>query len=337
MKTRLLIIALFVSISALAVLSALCYHIIFGKTISLEGEDVELFISEGESYDDVFATITDLFKIKYPNILNWVAKQKKYPEQIKSGRYVFTEDMSYVDIINRLRSGQQDPINITFNNIRTIADLAKKVGEYLESDSAAIATYLSQPTNYTKYGFNEETILALFLPNTYQFYWNTSPQEFLERMVVEYNRFWNEDRREKAKAINLSPIEVSILASIVDGETNRNDEKARIAGVYLNRLRRGMLLQADPTVKYAVGDFSLRRILYKHLEIDSPYNTYKYAGLPPGPISSPTLESIDAVLNAEKHDYIFFVAKGDTSGYHNFSKTLTEHNRYVAQYRQAIR
>jgi UPF0755 protein len=214
--------------------------------------------------------------------------------------------------------------------------LAGRIGDQIEADSSSIVAYLTDVTNLSHLGFNAKTIPALFLPNTYEFYWNTDAEKFVEKMKGEYDKYWNEERRNKARAIGLSPVQVSILASIVDKETNKTDEMPRIAGVYLNRLRSGWLLQADPTLVFAVGDFEMKRVLNIHKEVESPYNTYKYTGLPPGPICIPSLQSINAVLNAEKHKYYYFCAKEDFSGYHNFAKTLTEHNRNAARYQRAL-
>jgi UPF0755 protein len=188
----------------------------------------------------------------------------------------------------------------------------------------------------SKYGFNEQTIMTMFIPNTYEFYWNTSADEFFERMADEYKKFWTDERKQKAKNIGLSQSEVSILASIVELETQKKDERPTVAGVYINRLKKKMLLQADPTVVFALGDFTINRVLKIHLETDSPYNTYKYSGLPPGPIYLPSISSIDAVLNFENHDYIYFCAKEDFSGYHNFAKTLAQHNENARKFQQAL-
>jgi UPF0755 protein len=230
----------------------------------------------------------------------------------------------------------QTPLNVTFNNVRTKEDLAGKVSKYLIADSLSILNLFYDENKIGKFGFNTETYRAMFIPNTYQFYWTTSAEQFADRMKTEFDKFWSDERRKKAENINLSPVEVTVLASIVQSETAKNEEMTRIAGLYINRLNRGQLLQADPTVKYAVGDFSLKRILNVHLEVDSPYNTYKYAGLPPGPINFPETSAIDAVLNYEKHNYIYMCAREDFSGYHNFAVTLTEHNRNAAKYRREL-
>jgi UPF0755 protein len=230
----------------------------------------------------------------------------------------------------------QTPLNVTFNNVRTKEDLAGKVSKYLVADSLSILNLFSNESLIQKYGFTTETFRTMFIPDTYEFYWTTSAEEFAERMKSEYDKFWNAERRKKAEEINLTPAEITTLASIVQAETAKKEEQNRIAGLYMNRLKNGQLLQADPTVKYAVGDFSLKRILNVHLHIDSPYNTYKNAGLPPGPINFPETTAIDAVLNFERHNYLYMCAKEDFSGYHNFAVTLDEHNRNAAKYRREL-
>jgi UPF0755 protein len=274
--------------------------------------------------------------IENTKLLNWIALRKNYPANVKAGKYLIDDGMSYPGLINLLRSGNQTPVNVTFSIIRTKNDLAGRVGSQIEADSASILAFLEEPSNYSADGFNKETIISVFIPNTYEFFWNTTPEGFYQRMLKEHKKFWNDQRISLAKEKGLNPIEVSILASIIDDEVVKGDEKPRIAGVYLNRLKRGIPLQACPTIKFALNDFTITRVLYKHLVIDSPYNTYKHQGFPPGPIGCPTIQGIDAVLNAEKHDYIYFAAKADFSGYHNFSRTLSEHNRYAAAYQREL-
>lgn len=266
----------------------------------------------------------------------WVAKKKDYVTNIKTGRYLLKKGMNANEIVNMLKGGLQTPLNVTFNNVRTPGELAGKVSRYLIADSVSILNLFSDNTLIKRFGFTNETFRTMFLPNTYQFYWTTSASDFAERMKTEYDKFWNQDRRNKADALQLSLPEVTTLASIVQAETVKKDEQPRIAGLYLNRLKKGQLLQADPTVKYAVGDFTLKRILNVHLQTESPYNTYKYAGLPPGPINFPETTSIDAVLNFEKHNYIYMCAKEDFSGYHNFAVTYDEHSRNAAKYRREL-
>ena len=206
----------------------------------------------------------------------------------------------------------------------------------LEPDSIQFLNALKNTDIITEHGFEAHTVIAMIIPNTYQIYWNTTPESFMSRMNQEYKRFWNDSRLQKAEEAGLSPIEVSVLASIVDEETVKNDEKPRVAGLYINRLKRGIRLQADPTIKFALGDFTINRVLTRDLKIESPYNTYIYAGLPPGPIRMSSIQGIDAVLNHEKHDYIFMCAKADFSGYHDFAKTLEQHNRNAAKYRSEL-
>jgi UPF0755 protein len=313
------------------------FRMVFGLSIQpMEGKSQIIFLPEGSTYNQAMDSIKSNLIVKDFKVLKWVAERKNYPSLVKPGRYVINKGLSCNELINILRSGRQTPVMITFSNIRTLNDLAGRVGGRIEADSARIIAFLSDPENYRMDGFSRENVISVFIPNTYEFFWNTSAGDFYSRMLREYKTFWNEKRLEKADDENLTPVEVSILASIIDKEVVKSDEKSRIAGVYLNRLKRGIPLQADPTIKFALNDFNISRILYKHLAYDSPYNTYKHAGLPPGPIGCASIEGIDAVLNAESHDYIFFVAKPDFSGYHNFSRTLSEHNRYAALYQREL-
>ncbi len=295
-----------------------------------------LIIPENATYEQVTDSLVANDVLINLKAFKWVAKKKSYPMAVKQGRYHFEKGMNSNEIINMLRGGLQEPVDVTFNNVHFKEELAGKVSKYIQADSLSILNLFYNEEKIKAYGFTPETFRAMFIPNTYELYWTTSADEFADRMKTEYDHFWNEERKEKAAAINLSPVEVITLASIVQSETSKNEELPIIAGLYINRLKRGQLLQADPTVKYAVGDFSLKRILNSHLEIESPYNTYKYVGLPPGPINFPETASIDAVLNYEKHNYIYMCAKPDFSGYHNFSATLAQHNRNAAAYRAAL-
>jgi UPF0755 protein len=298
-------------------------------------EDYVLYLHNGSKYETVIDSLVKNNVLHDLKAFKWVAKKKDYPDLVKRGRYLLKKNMSSNEVVNMLRSGQQSPVNLTFNNIRFPEQLATVVAGYLEPDSASIMSVLL-PENAAGYGFTPETYKAMFIPNTYQFFWTSSAKDFADRMKKEYERFWNQQRRQKAEALGMTPVEVATLAAIVQEETVKGDEKPRVAGVYINRLKRNMPLQADPTVKYAVGDFTLRRILFVHLEVDSPYNTYKHAGLPPGPITFPEISSIDAVLNYENHNYFYFCAKDDFSGYHAFARTLAEHNRNADRYRRAL-
>ena len=312
------------------------YRIIFGLNIKSEKNYQAIYIPTGATYQQVLDTIKSHYIIKNLKVFNWVAKKKNYPALIKPGRYILGKDLSYIGLIDHLRSGKQIPVLLTFSNARTINQIAGKIGSDIEADSLQILNFLLNDSNYKNDGFKKENIIALFIPDTYEIYWNTSVKELYARMLKEYRKFWNKERLEKAKEKNLDPFEVAILASIIDDEVAKPDEKPRIAGVYLNRLKRGIPLQACPTIKFALNDFSITRVLKKHLLVESPYNTYKHKGFPPGPIGCPTIEGIDAVLNAEKHDYLFFAAKADFSGFHNFSRTLSEHNHYSALYQKEL-
>ncbi|HSH19909.1 MAG TPA: endolytic transglycosylase MltG [Draconibacterium sp.] len=309
------------------------YQYVFRENIKT---DYVLYIPYNSTYEDVTASLTSNDVLASLKAFNWIAKKKSYKSAIKPGRYALIKGMNTNEVVNILRAGLQTPLNVTFNNVRVKEQLAGKVSQYILADSISILKLFSDENQIKKFGFTPETYSTMFIPDTYEFYWTTSAEEFANRMKTEYDSFWNDERRKKAEEINLSPVEVSVLASIVQAETAKNEELKRVAGLYINRLKRGIFLQADPTVKYAVGDFSLKRILNVHLETDSPYNTYKYAGLPPGPINFPETSAIDAVLNYEKHKYLFMCAKEDFSGYHNFATTLSEHNRNAARYRAAL-
>ena len=301
-----------------------------------DGKEVVIYIPTGSTYDDVTTILSEANILVNPKSFNWVAKKKEYPDNIRPGRYVISNNISNNRLVNMLRGGLQSPVNVTFNNLRDVDQLAGRIAKQLEVDSISIASLLHNEEYIGQLGFNSRTIPALFLPDTYEFYWNTDAEGFVYRMFQEYNKFWNDERRQQATAKGLTPIQVSTLASIVNKETNMSDEMPRVAGVYLNRLKNNWLLQADPTLIFAWNDYSIRRVLEYHKQIESPYNTYKYAGLPPGPICIPSIAAVKAVLNAEDHHYFYFCAKEDFSGYHNFAKTLTEHNRNAARYQQAL-
>lgn len=263
-------------------------------------------------------------------------KHYKYDQRVKPGNYAIRPGDSMRDVCLRLLSGNQTPVQLVVPSVRTLDRLAGAVGKQLMADSAAVMDLLTDKHYLDSLGYSSATAPCMFIPNTYEVYWTMTPKQFVARMLKESKRFWSDSRLAKAKAHNLTPNEVMTLASIVDEETAKDDEKPIIAGLYLNRLKRGMLLQADPTVKYALGDFELRRILYAHLQTNSPYNTYKYAGLPPGPIRIPTIAAIESVLSPAKHSYIYMCAKEDFSGYHNFASTLAQHNANARRYQQAL-
>lgn len=312
----------------------------YGYTVISTGFNIEkpvfVYIDESLNYDRLLKELQDSAKVESISNFDKLATLLDYKDNLKTGRYVVKPDMTIHDAIKTLRSGNQTPVKLRFNNIRTKQDLAERIGKQLMLDKDELFSYINDSSKCKELGFSLEDISAMFIPNTYEVYWDTSVESFIGRMKKEYDTFWNSERITKAAEINLTPIEVSILASIVEEECTYSDEYPMVAGLYLNRLRIGQALQADPTVKFAVGDFSLRRILNKHLEVDSPYNTYLHTGLPPGPIRIPSIKGLDSVLNYAKHDYLYMCAKDDFSGYHDFAKTFAEHQRNATRYRQAL-
>ncbi|TVR78760.1 MAG: endolytic transglycosylase MltG [Chitinophagaceae bacterium] len=312
------------------------YAYVFSPNVNDETATHELFIPTGASYDEVVEMLDRKNVLLNIKSFEWTADKMNYPNRVKAGRYLIDAGMSNRELIRKLRAGDQQPVMLVLNNMRTKEDLAGKVAGQIEADSLEILTIIKDEEFLSSYGLNKFNVLSIMLPNTYEFFWNTSAKGFFDRMLREFNQFWTEERISKAGNLGLTKYEVVTLASIVEEESNRVDERPRIAGVYLNRLNRGWKLQADPTVKYAIGDFSIRRVLFRHLEYDSPYNTYMYEGLPPGPICLPSLNSIDAVLNPEKHEFMFFSAKEDFSGYHNFARTHREHQANARRFHQEL-
>jgi UPF0755 protein len=299
-------------------------------------KQIRIYIPASASYSDLLDTLRSDRLLKNERSFLFTSRIRGLDRSLKPGSYVFQPGMNNNQIVNILRSGRQTPVRVTFNNIRTLNDLAGRICGQIEADSASLANFFNDESNYLDDGFVRETLVSVFIPDTYEFYWNTDAEGFYKRMLREYRVFWNEDRVAAADTLGLSPVGVSIIASIIDDEVAKNEEKPRIAGVYLNRLRLGIPLQACPTIKFALNDFTIRRVLYEHLETESPYNTYKYRGLPPGPVRCPSKSGIEAVLHAEKHDYLYFAAKSDFSGYHHFSRTLAEHNRYANAYQREL-
>lgn len=317
------------------------YHIykrIFYPNIDLKGKETAIiYIPSQSSIDDVYAILEKEGYIENRASFRWVVEKKNYQNLVKAGRYTLTDGMSNQTLVNMLRSGDQTPVKLTLTNCRTKADIAGKAAAYLEADSVSIIALLNDEAFANKYGFTKETISTLFILNTYEFYWNTDAEGFIAKMAKEYKQFWNEDRKAKARDLNLTQSEVSILASIVQAEqTVHADERPMVAGLYINRLKKGMRLDSDPTLVFASGDFSINRVLDKHKKIDSPYNTYRHKGLPPGPINVPEISSIDAVLNYKEHNYIFMCAKDDFSGYHYFSSSFGQHQNYANRYQREL-
>lgn len=333
-KSKVVQIAVII-IGIVVVLSSwLAYSFFFKPVVSFSSSnDTYLFaIPTGSSISSVVAKLSN--ETKYGNSTGFMilAKALKLEEHIYPGLYKLSNGMSNKDLVLLFRSGKRETVDVTIRFGRYAQDIARAVAPKLEADYDEMCALLANKYYLDSLGFNKETAICLFLPDTYEFKWNTSAQGFIARMHKEYKTYWNEERLQKANAIGLTPHQVMIVASIVNQETNKNDEKARVAGVYVNRYKTNMPLQADPTVKYALGDFSLKRIYKGHLLVNSPYNTYRNIGLPPGPICTPQKTDIEAVLNYEKHEYIFFCARPDYSGYHNFAKNYNDHLKFAHAY-----
>lgn len=294
------------------------------------GEQYELFVSSRASYGDVTDSLMP--RLKHHAAFRAYARRIDLAGTFKPGHYVVEPGMSVTEVARMLQLGMQTPVRVTINNVRIPSQLAGKLARQIDADSATILRALTSEKLAAELGFDSVTLFSMFIPDTYEFYWTVTPEELVRRMKREYDRFWTPERDARRSRSGLSRLEVMTLASIVYEETRKTDEMPRIAGVYINRLRRGIPLQADPTVKYAMQDFGLRRILHRHLKTPSPYNTYVNKGLPPSPICMPGKNAIDAVLNFEHHDYIFFCARPTFDGYHNFARTLREHNANARAY-----
>lgn len=331
-------ISIIILILGLAGGAYVVYQTIYSPNVWVINEkgEFKIYIKPSDTFDDLKNQLYSNGLIVHRANFEFIAKQKSLIKNLKPGMYKLVHGMSNNKLINKLRSGNQEAVHVIFNNIRLKQDLASKISNQLNADSAEFINLLNDSAVAAKYDFTTETISTMFIPNTYYINWNTSAEKFIERMSFEYQQFWNESRLGKAAILNLTPLEVSILASIIEKETQKNDEKARIAGVYLNRIKRGWRLQADPTLIFALGDYTIKRVLNEYLQIESPYNTYKYAGLPPGPICIPSISSIDGVLNAENHNFVFFCAKPDYSGYHNFATNNAQHNANAEAYRSFL-
>ena len=306
----------------------------FGPNVT--GNQEYLYVHTGSNFGDVYITIKNEEMVKDTLSFFNAANNMDYPENVKAGKYRLSKGMSNRAFINMLKAGNQEPVKISFQNVRHKQTLAGMVSKKIESDSASIGRLLDSASFVDKYGFTTENVYTMFIPDSYELYWNTSAEKFFIRMHDEYQKFWTAKRKAKAEQIDLNPVEVSILASIVDGEALNDKEMPVIAGLYMNRLHKGMRLEADPTVIFANNDFTIRRVLNKHLRKNSPYNTYMNTGLPPGPISMPSINAIDAVLNFSEHNYIYMCAKEDFSGYHNFASTLSEHLINARKFQQAL-
>ena len=334
-KIRSFVIILGVLVVVVGLCAGLGYYYILAPNTSVKDDGI-IYLRDNSSISQVLDTLRRHGYIENAYTPSAVAKLKRFASPVKSGRYKIRNGMNNNELINMFRSGNQYPVYFTFNNMRTLDEFVEEAHEKLGTSKEELLTLLKDSDVLADLGFDSTTIMAMFIPNTYQIYWKTPALDLLKRMKKEYHRFWNEDRMAKASVIRLSPEEVITLASIIEEETVKPEEYPVIAGVYINRLNRGIKLDACPTLKFVLGDFTISRILDRYLKIDSPYNTYMYAGLPPGPIRMASIKVIDSVLNYQKHDYLYFCAKSDFSGYHNFSKTLRQHNIYAREYHQEL-
>lgn len=331
-----------VSVAGLLIAACFSYYIysvMFSPNTAFQNETAYVFISSDASFEDVQLDLSPL--LKDVESFSALARQKKYDRNIKAGRYRIASDMTNNDIINSLRSGNL-PVRVSFNNQNSLEDLAGRIGQQIEADSLSLIKAFKAPQLLAEMELDQYTALSMYLPNTYELFWNTSATAFVERMIQEYRSFWTESRKRQAEQLGLSPTEVVILAALVQEESKQNSEQPRIAGVYLNRLNSGWPLQADPTVKFALYQQSdwdgtvVKRILTKYLAIDSPFNTYKNLGLPPAVIAMPDLSTVGAVLQAESHSYFFFSADPENPGFHKFAKTLTQHNKNAKSYHRYL-
>jgi UPF0755 protein len=336
-RRQIILTILVILIIGSAIIAYLGYRMVYKPNVWLDGQKSAAFnIRSGSTWEDVKKMLYKNGTIVHRASFEQLASLMKYPDHIKSGHYILREGMSNKQIISKLRSKQQDPVQLVFNNIRIKQELAGHIAEQIETDSVTLLKLLNDAEYLKKFGFTTDNVISMFIPNTYEVYWDITAEKFMERMHKEYIAFWNDKRKARLKEIGLTELQAITLASIVEKESNQNDEKPDVAGVYMNRLKQGWLLQADPTLVYALGDFSIKRVLNVYKTIDSPYNTYKYFGLPPGPICLPSISSIDAVLNYRQHNYMYFCAREDFSGYHNFAVTMNEHLANAAKYQQAL-
>ncbi|MFO7617481.1 MAG: endolytic transglycosylase MltG [Bacteroidales bacterium] len=332
-----LAIGLLILVVAGLAIGTLFYTWIKAPSLVHTDQDTTYFyIRTGSDYPQVYLDFRKSGMLKYERGFDWVARQKEYPGLVKPGRYLLTKGMSNSEIIDLLRSGKQAEVTVVFNTTRHLERIAGIVAGTLEADSLSLISAFRDTSLMEKYGIEPVNWHAIFIPNSYRFLWNTDAAGFMDRMYREFQSFWNEERTSRLSSLGMSKFQVITLAAIVQEETVKNDEMPRVAGVYLNRLRKGIKLQADPTVIFALQDYSIRRVLHRHLRVDSPYNTYRYAGLPPGPIRIPSIQAIDACLNPERHDYLFFCAREDFSGYHAFARTYGEHLVNARKYQRAL-
>lgn len=308
---------------------------IFGPAANAPA-DKYFYVKTGSTYEDVKESLVHQQILSSPFYFKLVSKWLNYPSAVKPGRYEINDGMSVMSIVRMLRNGKQSPVRLIINKIRTKEDIAGFIGKRFECDSSAVINFFNSNDSLKKYNLDTNTVVSAIIPNTYIYNWNTDFSKLFARLYGEHNKFWNEKRKTLADTLKLTPQQVYTLASIVEEETVKEDDKPLIASVYLNRLHKGMKLGADPTVKFAMKNFALKRIYEKYLLYDSPYNTYRYAGLPPGPICTPSVKTIDACLQPAQTKYLYFVASAERPGYHDFSETYEEHLKLAKKYQEKL-
>jgi len=322
----------FTVIAVILALSVFAWRTL-GPATAFSNDKYYLYIRTGMNYDQVVASLEKDTVLKSPALFKWLARRMDYPDNIKAGKYEIRKDMSLMSILRMLHNGRQTPVHLAILKVRTREGLASMAGRKFEPDSAAIAQFITNNDSLSAFGVDTNTFMTIIFPNTYTYFWNTPPSGIFKKMYNAYKAWWIPERIEKAREKGLTPTTAYILASIVEEETNAAADKGKIASVYLNRMAKGMKLAADPTVKFALKDFELKRVYEKYTHVESPYNTYRHEGLPPGPICTPSIQTLSAVLDAPHTDYLYFVAKPGSSGYSNFATTYKEHLEYANEYR----
>ncbi|MBS1661048.1 MAG: endolytic transglycosylase MltG [Bacteroidetes bacterium] len=329
---RILLVVAFVLVIAAAFIA----WRVLGSGTAFSEDTYSLYIRTGMNYEELLALLKKDGVLNSPTTFDWVASRMELPSNVRAGKYDIKQGTSVLSIVRMLHNGKQTPVKIVITKFRTLEGLAGAIGKKLECDSETIAAFLHNNDSLKQFGVDSNTFMAIVMPNTYTYFWNTTPSGVLKKMYGSYKSWWTPSRVQQAETKGLNPVKATILASIVEEETNDQSDKGKIASVYLNRMAKGIKLGADPTIKYAMREFELKRVYDKYLKIESPYNTYLYQGLPPGPICTPSSATLDAVLQAPTTDYLYFVAKPDFSGASNFAATYKEHLEYAKAYREAL-
>jgi len=329
---KLLLLCLFLAL----IMVSVALWLTIGPGTGFRGAAYTLYIRTGMNYSELDSLLKKDDVVSHPAVFHWMAKRVDYPRNFKAGKYEISQGMSLLEMLKMLKNGRQEPVNLVITKLRTREDLASLIGRKFECDSSLFMRYMNNPDTLRSLGLDTNTWMTMVFPNTYTYFWNTTPSRIYRKLEAGAKAFWTPERLQQAASRHLTRETAYILASIVEEETTRTEDKPKIASVYLNRIGSGMRLAADPTVKYALRRFDLKRVYEKYLLFDSPYNTYRYAGLPPGPICTPSMESLEAVLNAPDTKYFYFVAKPDFSGYSNFAETYPEHMVYAKAYQKAL-